>query len=90
MLLLTASTYAGPYTEEVGISLTSGNGVQVAAGVSSLILTPDEPTVLNTPLTLKTVTAVPATPSGGCVLYYKSGALWALGPSGTPVSLATT
>ena len=32
----------------------------------------------------------PATPAGGCILYYSSGVLYALGPSGTPVALATT
>lgn len=37
-----------------------------------------------------TPTSQPATPSSGCVLYYSGGSLYALGPSGTPVKLATT
>lgn len=41
-------------------------------------------------ITLTPVTSVPATPASGCVLYYKSGVLYALGPSGTPVAIATT
>ena len=32
----------------------------------------------------------PATPSGACILYYEGGSLWALGPSGTAVKIATT
>jgi hypothetical protein len=36
------------------------------------------------------VSSVPATPSKNCLVYYKGGKLYALGPSGTPVVLATT
>lgn len=32
----------------------------------------------------------PATPAADCVLYYKGGSLFALGPSGNPITLATT
>ena len=42
-----------------------------------------------TGLTLAPVTA-PATPTAGCILYYNSGGLYAVGPSNTPVLLATT
>ena len=41
-------------------------------------------------LNVASVSSVPATPSGECVLYYKGGALYAMGPSGNPVHLATT
>jgi len=34
--------------------------------------------------------STPATPSGLCVLYYDGGVLYALGPSGNPVAIATT
>lgn len=34
--------------------------------------------------------SAPATPDAGCILYYTGGALYAAGPSGTPVKLATT
>jgi hypothetical protein len=34
--------------------------------------------------------AAPATPSAGCILYYDSGILYAVGPSGDPVAIATT
>jgi hypothetical protein len=37
-----------------------------------------------------TVTGLPATPTGRCLIYYRAGVLYALGPSGTPVALATT
>ena len=40
-------------------------------------------------LTLESST-VPATPAAGCILYYDSGTLYALGPSGNPVAIATT
>lgn len=37
------------------------------------------------------LTSVPATPPAGtCLVYYYQGALYALGPSGSPVKLATT
>ena len=35
-------------------------------------------------------TAVPPTPSAGCILYYNTGTLSAVGPSGVPVALAAT
>lgn len=41
-------------------------------------------------VTLTDTAAAPETPSSGCILYYDSGKLYALGPSGTPVLLATT
>jgi hypothetical protein len=42
-----------------------------------------------TGLTLES-SAVPATPAAGCILYYNSGTLYAVGPSGNPVAIATT
>jgi hypothetical protein len=45
---------------------------------------------LGVPVTLPNTGAVPATPATGCTLYYSGGSLYALGPSGTPVRLATT
>ena len=35
-------------------------------------------------------TGVPAAPAAGCILYYSGGSLYAVGPSNTPVLLATT
>ena len=40
-------------------------------------------------LTLASASA-PAAPAAGCILYYSSGSLYAVGPSGVPVLLATT
>ena len=36
------------------------------------------------------VGGVPSTPAANCVLYYKSGTLYALGPSGVPLSIGAT
>lgn len=35
-------------------------------------------------------TGTPVTPTGACTLFYENGALWALGPSGQAVNIATT
>jgi hypothetical protein len=35
-------------------------------------------------------TGAPATPAAGCIIYYDSGVLYALGPSGNSIAIATT
>ncbi len=39
---------------------------------------------------LAPVGSTPATPASGCLLFYEGGTLYALGPSGNPVAIATT
>lgn len=72
----------------------SADGTSAAAtiiefgGAVSAIFTPTA-LEMNVPVALADKPAPPA-PASGCLLYYSGGSLYALGPSGTPVALATT
>ena len=65
------------YWDSAGVHIVS-----TVYGANSVLTLGDPPLVPDVGL--------PSTPASGCILFYNSGKLWALGPSGNAIAIATT